>query len=258
LVRIDPLKGGLFVYGRRGPEGQAGPLEMAVLLSSSGTAFPVLSEARETDGPGTAKAIEALARTRIGRAYKPAACVGASSQVAALERSMRWSPEIDIEYDAMCLPFRARAARLTVSGIAEYRRARPDDLDSLLPIAGAYEKAEVMTALHAFDPDACRAAQAKSLRTHTVYLAAVRGRVVARAQTNARGWSYEQIGGVYVEPEYRGLGIGRGVVEALVADIASRGRGSSLFVKKANAVARSMYVSMGFMQVRDYRVSYFR
>jgi ribosomal protein S18 acetylase RimI-like enzyme len=240
---------------------------MAVLLSSSGTAFPVLGDACEADGPGTARAIEALAKTRIGRSYKPAACVGASSQVAVLERSMRWSPEIEIEYDAMSLaldpigPLRAGAggARpVPVAGIAEYRRAGPGDLDSLLPIARAYENAEVMTALHAFDPEACRASQAKSLRVHTVYLAEVRGRVAARAQTNARGYGYEQIGGVFVEPEFRGLGIGRGVVEALVADIAARGKSASLFVKKSNAVARSMYLSMGFVPVRDYRVSYFR
>ena len=62
---------------------------------------------------------------------------------------------------------------------------------------------------------------------------------------------------MFVEPEYRGMGIGRGVMDALMADIASRGRSASLFVKKSNAVARSLYLSMGFSAARDYRISYF-
>jgi len=114
-----------------------------------------------------------------------------------------------------------------------------------------------MTAMHAFDPAACRATQAKNLKTQLVYLATVHGRVVARAQTNARGWVFDQIGGIFVDPEFRGLGLGRGVVDALVSDLAVRGRGVSLFVKKINSVARSLYLSMGFCISRDYRVSYF-
>ena len=237
---------------------------MAVLLPAGGSAFPVLGGRYDGGGDDAAEALRGLARSRSVRAYRPAACVGASDHVAALEAALGWEPALEVEYDAMRLPREARRdsdCRLQAqgfsSGRADIRRAGPDDLDSLYPIAAAYEKAEVMTELHAFDPGACRAAQARSLACQIVYIATVGGRPVARAQTNARGIATDQIGGVYVEPAYRGLGLGRLVVEALVTAILSDGRAASLFVKKSNAVARSLYLSMGFDYERDYRVSYF-
>ncbi|HPG86038.1 MAG TPA: GNAT family N-acetyltransferase [Spirochaetales bacterium] len=243
---------------------------MAVLLPAGGSAFPVLGGSYEGGGDDAAEALGGLIRSRAVRTYRPAACVGASDHVAALEAALGWRPALEVEYDAMRLLPEARPAggrrldggrRLAAhgfrSGPAEIRRAGPDDLDALYPIAAAYEQAEVMTELHAFDPEACRAAQARSLASQLVYIAIVGGRPVARAQTNARGLATDQIGGVYVEPERRGLGLGRLVVEALVAAILSDGRAASLFVKKTNAIARSLYLSMGFACARDYRVSYF-
>jgi len=237
---------------------------MAVLLPAGGSAFPVLGGRFDDGGDGAAEALRGLGRSRAVRAYRPAACLGASDHVAALEAALGWRPALEVEYDAMRLPPDARLASGRrppetgfASGRAEVRRAGPEDLDALYPIAAAYEKAEVMTELHAFDPGTCRAAQARSLSSQIVYIATVGGRPVARAQTNARGIATDQIGGVFVEPEQRGLGLGRLVMEALVASILSEGRAASLFVKKANDVARSLYLAMGFAYVRDYRVSYF-
>jgi len=256
-------RGGIFLYD---DAGKPGSLQMVVLLSSSGSAFPVLSGPYDDGGPDTMLALQGLRGSRTVRFWHPSACVGASEHVAALISALRWKEALAVEYDSMNIQPGtyglsgtpdAPGIRAPVSGIAEYRRALPADLDALYPLAAAYEKAEVMTALHAFDPVACRATQAKNLKTQLVYLATMHGRVVARAQTNARGWAFDQIGGIFVDPEFRGLGLGRGVVDALVSDIAARGRGVSLFVKKSNDVARSLYLSMGFSVSRDYRVSYF-
>lgn len=253
-------RGGIFLYDAAGLSGSLG---MAVLLSSSGTAFPVLSGSFDDGGPEAVLSLQGLRASRTVRAWHPSACVGASDHVSALVSALRWKQELAVEYDAMYLqpgnhgqqsPITSRVA---VSGIAEYRRATKADLDALYPLAAAYEKTEVITVMHAFDPAGCRATQAKNLKTQIVYLATVHGRVVARAQTNARGWAFDQIGGIFVDPEFRGLGLGRGVVDALVSDLAARGRGVSLFVKKSNTVARSLYLSMGFSKSRDYRVSYF-
>jgi len=259
-------RGGIFLYDEAGIPGGLG---MAVLLSSSGTAFPVLSGTFDDGGPSAIMALQGLRASRTVRAWHPSACVGASDHVSALISALRWKQALAVEYDAMYLPPGGYgqssqrgteyppAGRMAAGGIAEYRRAALADLDALYPLAASYEKSEVMTAMHAFDPAACRATQAKNLKTQLVYLATMRGRVVARAQTNARGWAFDQIGGIFVEPEFRGLGLGRGVVDALVSDLAARNRGVSLFVKKSNAVARSLYLSMGFSRSRDYRVSYF-
>ncbi|OHD22355.1 MAG: hypothetical protein A2Y38_15770 [Spirochaetes bacterium GWB1_59_5] len=249
-------RGGIFLYGEADASKSLG---MAVLLTATGTAFPVLAEQFDGGGSSAVSALQGLRASRTVRAWRPAACIGASDHVGALETALRWKPALAVEYDAMSLPpgGYGRSGKTAVLGVAEYRRAIPADLDALYPLAAAYEKSEVITAMHAFDPAACRTTQAKNLRTQVVYLAAVHGRVVARAQTNARGWAFDQIGGIFVDPEFRGMGLGRGVVDALVSELVARGRGVSLFVKKTNAVARSLYLSMGFSRSRDYRVSYF-
>jgi GNAT superfamily N-acetyltransferase len=263
LTSMERGRGGLFLYDE---PGRPGSLEMAVLLSSSGTAFPVLGGSFDDGGPSSLVALQRLSASRTVRAWRPSACVGASDHVNALISALHWKQALAVEYDAMNLPpgtygqhgrSSLPGSRAAVSGIAEYRRATMADLDSLYPLAAAYEKSEVMTVMHTFDPAVCRATQAKNLKTQLVYLATMHGRVVARAQTNARGWIFDQIGGIFVDPEFRGLGLGRGVVDALVSNLADRGRGVSLFVKKSNDVARSLYLNLGFQRNRDYRVSYF-
>ena len=249
--------GGIYVMERDSPPGS---FAMAVMLCTSGTAFPVLSDGFDPGGSAAVQALEGFRGSKTARNYRPAACLGATDHVQALQTAMSWRPELEVEYDAMFLApggWEPRTHGTVTDGTAEFRRATLADLDALCPIAAEYERVEVITRLHVFDPRSCRAAQARSIARQVVYLATVRGRIVARAQTNARGWSHDQVGGVFVEPEYRGLGLGRGVMDALMADIASRGRTASLFVKKSNAVARSLYLSMGFTVARDYRISYF-
>jgi len=244
-------RGGLYLYAEQET------LRAAVLLSSSGTAFPVLDDAVEADP--TESLLKGLRASRIVRAYRPSACLGAASHVAALISAMRWKPALDIPYDAMI--FRRGTATRDMAGRGPmrivYRRALSSDLGALYPLAAEYERTEVLTRLHTFDPSACRASQARSLERMTVYLAEAGGRVVARAQTNALGFSTEQVGGVFVDPAHRGQGLGRGIMTALVNDIVSRGKNVSLFVKKSNTVASSLYRSMGFEIDREYRVTYF-
>jgi predicted GNAT family acetyltransferase len=224
------------------------------MLSASGTAFPVLD-----DGVTATPVPDGLRASRVARAYRPSACLGAADHVSALVAALRWKPAIEIPYDAMSLERAAEAATPKMQAPAGivYRRAKPSDLDALYPLAAEYERSEVLTRLHAFDPLACRASQARSIAKLTVYVAEYGGRIVARAQTNAVGFSFEQVGGVFVDPASRGKGLGRGVMEALVSDINSRGRNVSLFVKTGNAAARALYLSLGFSVVREYRVSYF-
>ncbi len=252
----------------RGPRGavflyeEDGSLMLAVLFSPNGTAFPLLGGRFDPGGP---EAIESLARLRaepLVRGYRPSGCIGAAEHALALERALGWQPDLAIAYDAMRLEPEAGSGRSEVregrSGAdLAWRRATRDDLEGLMPLALAYEREEVVTALHRLDPAATRAAQERSLASQLVYVAERRGRIVARAQTNARGVANDQIGGVYVEPAQRGLGLGRLVVGALVADILGRGRGATLFVKRSNETARGLYLSLGFSLEREYRIAYF-
>jgi len=230
----------------------------AVLLSSNGSVFPVLADRLDRGGPQAIIALSALGRLRSVRGYDKSVCIGAREHTGALEQALGWAPTLSIDYDVMSTTTVARVPMPRVAGLSiEYRRATVADLDALYPLAADYERTEVMTELHTFDPSLCRAIQRRSLERQIVYLATAGNRVVARAQTNARGWTYDQIGGVYVDPEFRGLGIGRGVVGALLDDIGTSGRHATLFVKKSNDIARSLYRALGFSVIRDYRISYF-
>jgi len=138
------------------------------------------------------------------------------------------------------------------------RNAGTDDLEALMPLARAYEMEEVATDMHPFDEAVCRANQARSLARYRVRILETGGRIVARAQTNAVGYMREQLGGIIVLRELRGLGYGKLVVTELARSILAEGKGLSLFVKKGNVPARELYESMGFRFSGDFSVDYFR
>jgi predicted GNAT family acetyltransferase len=82
-------------------------------------------------------------------------------------------------------------------------------------------------------------------------------RIVGKINTNAASFTRLQVGGVYVLPEYRGLGIGRRMTAAFTGELIQQGRGLTLFVKKNNPAARSIYDRAGFTAAADYRISYY-
>jgi predicted GNAT family acetyltransferase len=82
-------------------------------------------------------------------------------------------------------------------------------------------------------------------------------RIVGKINTNAESFSRYQVGGVYVHPDYRGLGIATRMTAILVRDLITRGKGVSLYVKKRNATARGVYRRIGFDAVGDYRICYY-
>jgi GNAT superfamily N-acetyltransferase len=240
-----PLRpGGIFLRGSPAIEGLC-------LLTAGVTAFPLAAE------PAVSASFGGLRRSRSIRAIKPSSCVGLDHQVSALEDALSWSPAIRNRYSVMSLDPAAYRPGPAAGGDFLPRRATVDDLEDLSVLAGLYDREEVLTYLHRFDPAASKAGQLRSLKTQIVYLVRWKGRAIARAQTNARAWTRDQLGGIYVLPEFRGLGIGRAVVQALIEDRLAEGRGLCLFVKETNAPALGLYRSLGFAHESPYRVDYF-
>lgn len=236
---------GLYLLGEKGK-----PVLGAVLFSRSGSALPVLDAASVEDA-----GLGELASLRAGDPYRAGACIGPASQARALELAMGWKAALGVAYYSMARP----RASVDLRAPPGFRLGKADaaDADRLMPLAMAYEREEVLTPIHAFSPEACRAGQAQALRRQTVYAIWLGKQAVARAQTNAVGLGYEQMGGVYVVPHLRGKGLGRAVVSALIADIASRGKSCCLFVKQGNLAARKLYASLGFSEEGEFLVDYF-
>lgn len=243
-LRLPARPGGLYASF-----GEGGSPNGLCYFGVGRSALPLFERPSATQASGLGELAAALR-------FRPAACVGLADSVDALEAECDWEPPIRQRYRAMSLDPGSYRPSGSDCGL-ELRRAALDDLDGLYPLACAYEREEVLSALHRIDPAVAKATQLRALKEQRVYLAVERGRIVGRAQTNARGWERDQIGGVFVIPERRGRGIGRAVVQALLAEIFAAGRGAALFVKEGNRAARRLYDGLGFRDEGPFRVDYF-
>ena len=163
-----------------------------------------------------------------------------------------------IDYDLMhidCLPSGYSLAG--PSGLV-IRKAELCDIDDLAELQAAYEKEEVLSSEKKFNPVLSRLNTEKILRCEQVFLAELGGRIIGKINTNAASFTRFQIGGVYVHPDYRGMGIARKMAGEFVKELINQGRGISLFVKKTNPAAFSVYRSIGFKAQGDYRICYYK
>jgi ribosomal protein S18 acetylase RimI-like enzyme len=167
-------------------------------------------------------------------------------------------PESAIDYDLMSLdrPPEPEALRAGPGGLF-IRRPGIGDLEALLPLQEAYEQEEVLPEGASFNPELCRQNLRSILSTQRIVSAELDGWTVAKVNTSAASFTRCQIGGVYVHPAYRGRGIARRLCAELAKELIAEGKGLSLFVKKQNPAARSVYRRVGFTTRRDYRISYY-
>lgn len=245
---IPPRGGSFLVHASGAGEDSADGL---FLVDGAGCLYPALGDSpRESDR-------ELVALADIG-ARRLSACMGLSSDVARIEGAAGIASLAGGDYHLMALG-PGEALRRENPPFAGLEAVRPGkgDLPSILPLQLAYEKEEVLAPIHAADARATKAGLSASLSSQAMLLARYRGRFIAKAQTNARGMSWDQLGGIYVEPGFRARGLGGWLVSALCAALAAEGRGLTLFVKKANAPAIAVYRRLGFAFRESYRISYY-
>jgi len=137
------------------------------------------------------------------------------------------------------------------------KQAKLSDFDILWKLEKAYQIEEVLRNGHIFDERSSRLHFQNTLKNQLVYTALLGGRAVAKAGTNARGFLYDQIGGVFVIPELRGYGFGTAVMNYLLSAIADTGRSPCLFVKKSNLPALKLYKNLAFRDMGAFRISYY-
>ena len=137
------------------------------------------------------------------------------------------------------------------------RKPDPKDEESLFNLQAAYEKEEVIPGNSVFNPASCRLGLKRILSSEQVLVAELDGQVVGKINTSAESFTRFQIGGVYVRPDCRGMGIGIKMTEVFCESLLAQGKGLTLFVKKRNAAAVRVYHKAGFGILADYRISYF-
>ena len=137
------------------------------------------------------------------------------------------------------------------------RPPKPEDEEELFVLQSAYEQEEVLPQNSVFNPAVCRLNLQHILAKEHVFVAELDRRLVGKINTNAESFTRSQIGGVYVHPDFRGLGIGANMAMAFAQNLLNRGKGLSLFVKKRNIAACKVYGKVGFNVLADYMIIYY-
>ncbi len=83
------------------------------------------------------------------------------------------------------------------------------------------------------------------------------GKIVSKVNTNAVGWNFIQIGGVYTEPIYRRNYYAWHLIYELCEIILKKNKIVSLFVKENNYAAFDLYKKIGFLPVGRFESCYF-
>ncbi len=228
-----------------------GTVAGCVFHTANGFVFPVLPE----DG--------LPAPTNLGRKLRGAAqrlfCImGLRRDVESLKQIFMENPVEEIHYYHMSRTCGSPIEHQPLPDDMTVRKAGPADAETLYPLQREYEIEEVILNADRFDPAGCMYQLKASLKQQLVYVVEHRGHPVAKAQTNARGFYWDQIGGVFTDRPQRGRGIGRAVMYKLLRDIECANRNSSLFVKQHNESALRMYRGLGYSTQDEFTIAYFR
>jgi len=224
---------------------------LALLVNSRSTLIPILCGMREIPEPSFLKFFFRLKKIHSVQGLK--------NEVLVLEKYMenfgKEASEI-IDYDLMCIDRPPEKKENTAANIV-LRVPRLADLNALSPLQIAYEQEEVLHKGSSFSAAASRVNLSNIIKTGRILAAEFNGRLVGKINVNAVSFTRYQVGGVYVHPDFRGLGIARRMAAEFIASLVAEGRGVTLYVKKTNLPARRLYSGLGFTVRGDYRITYY-
>jgi len=149
-------------------------------------------------------------------------------------------------------------AQAKLNAALSIERATENDLAELFPLQLDYENTEVAYEGRPINPAVCKLSLRARITTEYIYKVSADGRIVAKAGTNARGFHWFQIGGVYTLPAYRNKGLAAAAVAHLINTHSAEAHGFALFVKTANTAALRVYEKLGFEQCGRFRMSYWK
>ena len=180
----------------------------------------------------------------------------AEIMVSALEK-IGLSPTENIDYDMMCIDRAPGDFKSAGPAALVIRQPNASDMNSLAALHGGYEREEVLPSAAEFNAAVSRLNTERLFANEQMLVAELDGRLVGKVNTNATAFTRCQVGGVYVHPDFRGMGIARRMIGEFTAGLIAHGWGVSLFARKSNPSARRVYQRLGFTINGDYRISYY-
>jgi predicted GNAT family acetyltransferase len=153
-----------------------------------------------------------------------------------------------------CQPLLETSSPPSVAPSSAVRRARPEDLDAVLPACVAMYTEEIGVSPIGRDGGVYyRARVADSVRAGRTYVQVEDGRVVFKAELAAVTPAACQVQGVWVAPGRRGHGLGVAGMAAVVTDaLRTVAPVVSLYVNDFNAPALAVYARCGFRRVGTF------
>ena len=132
------------------------------------------------------------------------------------------------------------------------------DADALMPLQLAYEAEEVLPPCRTQNPAVTRKNLERILKTeYVVALQNSCGEPAAKANTNAVGIRWAQIGGVYTAPDFRRKGCASLLVETLAEKIVASKRLPVLYARNGNEGAQKAYAALGFRKTGGFTIAYY-
>jgi len=132
------------------------------------------------------------------------------------------------------------------------------DADALMSLQLAYEAEEVLPPCRTQNPAVTRKNLERILKTEYVLaLQNSRGETAAKANTNAIGIRWAQIGGVYTAPDFRRKGCASLLVETLAEKIVASNRLPVLYARNGNEAAQKAYSALGFTKTGGFTIAYY-
>ncbi|CEM61403.1 GNAT family N-acetyltransferase [Treponema phagedenis] len=147
-------------------------------------------------------------------------------------------------------------AGIQFSGV-HFSRSTLDDAEKLLPLQIDYENTEVLSNTATVKTPVCLKQLKAKLQSEIIFHASINETPIAKAGTNAQGFNWNQIGGVYTLPAYRTRGLATALTAHLVRDRMQAGKNLALFVKVKNTAAITAYKKIGFTDSLPFRIAYF-
>ncbi len=239
-------------YTSGGPTGQIGA---AVLETCQGFCYPVLGGLPHSE---RLEAVDAFKHRLKPALNRYVTFMGLECDVAAFEKLVATPPRHRVEYYMMQAtgpPATGRPAQLTQEPFV--RRAATSDIKRLLPLQLEYEREEVLLPNRSLNTEATRRQLRDDLKSQVIYLVELNGVPIAKAGTNARGFRYDQIGGVFTDRQYRNRGVGAHLMNVLMRRLRDEGKAVCLFVKSHNHAAQKMYRNLGFNRGEPFVICYY-
>lgn len=139
---------------------------------------------------------------------------------------------------------------------AEIRRCTEDDFDLLFETQKMYIAKEVAPQGKSVSEAEVSITLRQILKNQLCFALFSDGDLVAKANTNAIGWKWVQLGGIFTHPLYRRNYYAWNLVVTICNRVIKRGRNLCLFVKEKNIPARKLYSRIGFKDSGIFKIIY--